>query len=833
MKKILIFFLLCVFALTLCAKNRTVEAIGSGETLETALLNAQRRAVMSVLWNITSSKTTRKEIIKATVGASQEFVVSSQLLHSTDKYLPRPGGPTKYLVKIQAEVDADKIKEFVSRMRGSPGNDATAKSESAPAPEAAHPASEAASHALIGIPHRTVEAEGLGETVEAALHNARRVAVRKAFGEVVDSRAEMNGEKFEEENISASRGFIMSYEMIGSPERLPDGAGCKVKIRAVVATEKAEWRTVRSANATGNTLTVEADGVGETLKEAMSDARRNAVRKAFGEVVDSIAELRNEKFDESTITVSSGFIVSATRLGAPERLPEHGGYRIRIRAVVSKDKIKDHINRFRTRSAKIDVSAQLRAAKAAEDQEKNAMEMLLRFDVDFFTTLVVSDFKYSLKNGSLFLSVDIGLDRNRFEELKNEFRRQLAACGYVRIGSTDDPLFKRCRTGGKVGFVPESCSKCNRGYSPPFPMRPCARWEHNEWYCSENVGIRADGANVPRNDPRNFEARSGKKTIEFELVKADGSRVGIGSSNADNAFLSSNWWISLYSGKGFRDHRLSTKCQLTADLRGVVAAELVVIHDRPDGRRSTTIGRIPVNMDNIFTQAESMDERRNDYVKLISRYVREFNKTVVPKAEMKYDRFSGNVKLSVELTFDRRGFFSTLRKMESQLGQLGIRHNLPVRRPWSYGVKGAYQIVVYNGDPREVDNMRMRPAPIPPPGRYVNGVWVQPPAPPPPPDDWPRHFCIPDGDQRISRALYPLLGNSLNYVLVVRFKDAAGDVLHTSDIPVTELMPVKVWDWYAEVSMITKSFEITCMVNSEDIPKIRDIEYVIEERVRQ
>ena len=123
--------------------------------------------------------------------------------------------------------------------------------------------------------------------------------------------------------------------------------------------------------------TVEAEGFGETIAVAIKNARENAVRKTFGEVVDSVAETKNEELIESTISASSGFVLSSKVIGSPKYDSANKFYVIKIQAVVATEKMKDHISRFKKSSTKIDLSSQLKASDDAEVQEKNAFKLYI------------------------------------------------------------------------------------------------------------------------------------------------------------------------------------------------------------------------------------------------------------------------------------------------------------------------------------------------------------------------------------------------------------------------------------------------------------------------
>ena len=570
--------------------------------------------------------------------------------------------------------------------------------------------------------------------------------------------------------------------------------------------------------------TVEAEGVGETVEKALSDARRNAVRKVFGEVIDSVTEIRNDGFEESTISASSGFIVAAERLGEPEYSEESKAYKVKIRATVATDKVKDHINRFRTGGAKIDIAGEFRAAATAEAQEKNVMEAFLRFDLEFYKTLKATDFKSAYQDGSLVFEVGIGQDRRKFETLIGEFKRCLVENGYSRIGGPDDPVFKRSRGGATVGFVPSPCPRC---YRRGFPNYSCTFREHHEIYCNPEVSIFCKDYPSPGGGlmiPRNF----GKAALELQLVGADGERFGIARNNLIDEFISLSYRMTVGNADhahGIIGKALKTRCKLEPKFRNVAAAELVVLCERPEGTIRTTLGSIPLNIGDAFSRQQSLAERGDGYAQLITRHVKEFNKSMTAKAQVKYDRNSGSILLAVDFSVDRRGFFAALRKMQDQLRHLGIHKDQ--RR------QSALEVEVYDNDPPQ-ERVRIVTTPIRPPTVYVNGVPRRAAAPrrvePP---HWPQRFYIPDGEGKIKGAIYREC-KKLNYAFVVRFKDAAGDVLQTYETPVTEIVPMRLIRGAVVLVPTARHWDIPVPFDiPEDIGKIRDIEYVIEERVSE
>ena len=99
---------------------------------------------------------------------------------------------------------------------------------------------------------------GFGDSKSTAEKDALRAAVRKVVGELVDAETFVeNDEIISEKILTASNGFVSSYEIVEGPFRRKDGT-IRVKIRATVEREKLEPK-VRAA--TSSATAVSGDGL--------------------------------------------------------------------------------------------------------------------------------------------------------------------------------------------------------------------------------------------------------------------------------------------------------------------------------------------------------------------------------------------------------------------------------------------------------------------------------------------------------------------------------------------------------------------------------------------
>lgn len=650
------------------------------------------------------------------------------------------------------------------------------------------------------LPTRTVEVEGLGETVEEALYNARRLAVRKAFGEVVDSAAELRNEKFDEANVSASSGFIMSYEMLGKPEYLSESAAYKVKIRAVVATEKVGDHVTRRSPGAAGAFAVEADGVGGTLKEAMSDARRNAVRKAFGEVVDSIAELRNEKFDESTISASSGFVLSSKVVGDPKYDARNKCYTVRIRAVVSRDKLKDMILRFKKSSTAVDIASHLKTSDDAEVQEKNAMQLFLWYYSESLKALTVSDFSYSAETGTPVIGFTISMDRNKLNAMTRQFKNGLIANGYRKIKQQyNEP-------------------HCYRGSVFAFTDNDAYTNTHNDIYNNPNI-LLFWGPYQDRNHPQNVHAQRPRWHYEIDFVDRQGNRNAvIKEAGEDHPFFrsyrfdqgSSSYekcsFMGLVGKNDFRfwkdrwrptvtDHwRWSWKLPPPENFGDVEYAEVaIVVRDANDGEKRFVLNKFRLNARNVTTQVESLADRSNSYEQIFVNIYRNIYKCLTPSATFTYNRFKKTADINVTIDMDRRKYFSVIRKFEKQFAELGISPE----NDW------------------KAEHFNVHYAP--------RGIW--------------QNCCFPDPECSLTGNVGRLLAK-YSYSLKIKFKDAIGDVLQEETLSIPQrpvycvirprcgILTVREPEGVSFVRSI--SFDVP-----EDLKKIKTVECYIEETVKQ
>ena len=177
------------------------------------------------------------------------------------------------------------------------------------------------------------------------------------------------------------------------------------------------------------TKTVEAEGMGETLELAMKNARENAVRKAFGEVVDSVTEVKNDQLIESTISASSGFVVSSQVLGA-QFDEKNKIYTVKTRTVVATERMKAQINRFKKSTASVDIGSMLEAADA-KIQEKNAMKILLYLLDEIPKLYRLESHEIGIDaDGRLWLKYHCDYDKEQLERVYKKAGDALRGNGY-------------------------------------------------------------------------------------------------------------------------------------------------------------------------------------------------------------------------------------------------------------------------------------------------------------------------------------------------------------------------------------------------------------------
>ena len=652
------------------------------------------------------------------------------------------------------------------------------------------------------LPTRTVEVEGVGETVEEALHNARRNAVRKAFGEVVDSTAELRNEKFNDANVSASSGFIMSYEKLGEPEHLPASAAYKVKIRAVVATEKVGDRvTLRSSTATGS-IAVETEGSGGTLKEAMRDAHRNAVRKALGEVVDSVTELQNEKLLESTISASSGFVLSSKVVGDPKYDARSQCYTVRIKAVVSRNKLKDMIIRFKKSSTAVDIASQLKTSDDAEVQEKNAMQLFLWYYSESHKALTVSDFSYSAETGTPVIGFTVSVDRNKLGTMTRQFKKGLIANGYRKIKQQyNEP---HCYRGSVFAFTDNDASTNN----------------HNDIYNNPNV-LLFWGPYNDKNHPQNVYFQRPRWHYEIDFVDRQGNRNAvIKDSSEDHPFFrsyrydsgSSSYekcsFMGLVGKNDFRfwkdrwrptvtdSWRWSWKLPPPENFGDVEYVEVaIVLQDANNGEKRFVLNKFRLNARDVTTQIESLADRSRSYEQIFVNIYRNIYRCLTPSATFTYNRFKKTADITVSIEMDRRKYFSVIRKFERQFSKLGISPE----NNWKAGHFNVWYA---------------------PRGTYAS-------------------YCFPDPEHSLTRNVGKALGK-YSYSLRIKFKDALGDVLQEESLSIPQRPVYCVIGFESSYGILTvKKPEGGSYVWSipfdvpENLKKIKTVECYIEETVKQ
>ena len=122
-------------------------------------------------------------------------------------------------------------------------------------------------------------------------------------------------------------------------------------------------------------VSVEAEGTGKTIEECKKSAYINAVRKATGVVIDSTADVTDDKLSSATIEASGAYVKEVRPLIHPIRR-SNGLYYTKIKAVVITDSAsKSRFSDSREKSAAVIGTGLGRNEKEAE---KNALAQAIR-----------------------------------------------------------------------------------------------------------------------------------------------------------------------------------------------------------------------------------------------------------------------------------------------------------------------------------------------------------------------------------------------------------------------------------------------------------------------
>ena len=429
--------------------------------------------------------------------------------------------------------------------------------------------------------------------------------------------------------------------------------------------------------------TVEAEGFGETIAVATKNARENAVRKTFGEVVDSVAETKNEELIESTISASSGFVLSSKVIGAPKYDSANKFYVIKIQAVVATEKMKDHISRFKKSSTKIDLSSQLKASDDAEAQEKNAFKLINWFVGELPRTVTVKNTAVKLnKQNKITFSYELGTSVETVKELQNKVRTVLLGNGYTRVKPTwrydhGGPVRYKC-TGSYFLIPPADCSDID------FVKNPN---EVVEAYQNSNV-LLFWGPYSDYKHPQNYyHAPHTTSQFEITLVTKTGERRLLAQEKISllNAYTDDHGKANEYcsfapiigpsrSGKKFfqLDRALNFQCPVEA-FNDASKLEFSIISTYPDKKmQKTVLKEISLETSSIFAQQNARKNQSASLVAMLIKYHRDYHKQIQPKTEFKYERLKKAGVLKLNLSINRRGHITATRQLKQKFEDLGF-----------------------------------------------------------------------------------------------------------------------------------------------------------------
>lgn len=108
------------------------------------------------------------------------------------------------------------------------------------------------------------------------------------------------------------------------------------------------------AQAAETIVSVTATGYGETLDDAMKDARRNAILEVVGELMDSETIVQNDEIvKDQILTYSGAYLEDVQTVGKPAKNSETGLYEVTIAAKVRKTQLAKTLHGKLTDSVKI------------------------------------------------------------------------------------------------------------------------------------------------------------------------------------------------------------------------------------------------------------------------------------------------------------------------------------------------------------------------------------------------------------------------------------------------------------------------------------------------
>ena len=431
---------------------------------------------------------------------------------------------------------------------------------------------------------------------------------------------------------------------------------------------------------------VVAEGFGETIALATKNARENAVRRAFGEVVDSVTETKNEELVESTISASNGFILNAKLLNAPKYDAKNKYYIVKIKVTVATEKLKDQINRFKKSSNAVDIEAQLKASDDAEIQEKNAFKLVNWFIGELPKTIKIDDIKLSiLENNQVKISFSPQNDLSKIAELQDKVKKILLTNGYKRISLEHTwSSFLEFPSNGNPGshFMIVNTPNIIKGMG----WRNRLQYKDVEIYNNPEALLFYGPYNDTSHPQNYYTAPRTKAEVEIKVIKSNGQSKTIvkkeqrllnylsksGSANQYCSFVpiiagAYNYPDDTELTTGYRsNYELPLE-----DFDAKTTIEIAINITYPDQSTARHV-LIKKSFDctPFIAQKEGRETKSKALSKLLAKNYSEVFKMLKVQAEYKYDRFNKSGKATIEIETDKRAFFRAMRKLESQLSQL-------------------------------------------------------------------------------------------------------------------------------------------------------------------
>lgn len=380
--------------------------------------------------------------------------------------------------------------------------------------------------------------------------------------------------------------------------------------------------------------TVEAEGFGETVDAAMKNARENAVRVAFGEVVDSLSEIKNEELLESTISVSSGFILSYKIINPPKYDSANKYYTVKIEAVIATEKIKDHVNRLKKSSSEVNISALMQADDDVEKQEQNVIKFLEWWNMTIAKNLSFHDVSIQFENsGNLVLRYRLELPQQLDQHMLPIAEKVLLANGFSRTDRYGRSSISFGYRNGKELI-----------YSNPDIEKRFHNYDY-QWKLSHIITT----ANGEKIDMRYFY------------------------KNQDiRPYLLSTGGASSHYGNGYKYPASAKECKNIKSIQ--IYAQYGLFYDKYS--KPFLLKEFIVNGNDLSSQKESLQNREKAIQDMLINAYRESFKFYVPTAKIiKYNKKKETAAVKISIAMDKRGYVKFARKLIKQLESLSLEGN--------------------------------------------------------------------------------------------------------------------------------------------------------------